>query len=184
MARLQGNKVNRRKKIIRSLAFDESVLQQLHEAANRKRVSVNALVMEIIEYYLIMGIRAEDVGLIHFALPTFKRFLKHFEFDKVFYEEAMKSNASAWEEWVILMGTERDLPSFLRMVKFYESIGYAKVSITESPTDNKIILIHDLGPSWSKYLEIRLRGGYRYMTGKTLPDDAVTLLSNGLSVKL
>lgn len=180
-----GDKPQRKAKVIRSFSINEEALERLHVAANRRKISVNALLMEIIDYYLIMGIRSEDIGLIHLTIPTFKRFLKNFNMNDEFYEEVERSTPSAWEEWVEVRGLKRDLPSFIKMVRYYEPIGYAKVSVSESPVGGyRVVLMHELGPSWSKYLAIRLRGGYEYMTGKTLPDDAITLLSNGLSMRI
>ncbi len=102
-----------------------------------------------------------------------------------FFEAILKEAPSEWEEQTIMGDMRRDLSSFLKMVKFYEPVGYAKVNMNESPTGGlRILLMHDYGPYWSKFLEAKIRGGYRYMTGKMLPEDATTFLNNGLSVNI
>ncbi len=63
------------RKVIRSLAIDERKLEQLHNAANRRKISLNALIIELRDYYLSMGVRAEDVGLVHLTAPNVRKIL-------------------------------------------------------------------------------------------------------------
>lgn len=174
----------KRRKVIRSLSLEEETLRRLHAVANQRKISVNALLQEVIDFYLEIGVHSGDIGLVQIAVPYFRLILDNCDC-KHLVEKASRMSAAAWQEWAELRGLKRDLPSFLNMVKYHEPSGWAKIAISkELSGSTKIIFTHNVGENWSRFMAAWFKGGYEYMVGKTLPDSAIKFLSSGFSMTI
>jgi hypothetical protein len=165
--------------MIRSLSIDEETLNRLHEVANRRRLSVNSLLTEIIDYYLEIGMHASDIGLVHMASPYFKLFI-----DNVNKEELIKAareiGKKSVETWIQLRNLKKDLNGFYEHVLYHDRTGWAKIRLSVDSKETKIIFMHDFGETWSEFLEAWFTAAYETMVGKTLPNGAFTKVSTGV----
>ena len=171
------------KKVIRSFSIDEATLNRLHAVANERKISVNALLMEVIDYYLEIGVHSGDIGLLQIAIPYFRIILETCNPEEL-YSKASIHSRKAFEEWAELRNLKRDLPSFLNMVRYHEPSGWAKIKIVEAPRGAKILFIHNLGETWSRFIEAWFSGGYEFMVGKKLPEGAFERVDNGIVLTL
>ena len=173
-----------RRKVIRSFSIDERTMERLNSVAKNRKISVNALLQDIIDYYIEIGAHSGDIGLIQIASPYFHFILETCDVKRLI-EMATRVSPGAWQEWVELRGLQSNIPSFLNMVKYHEGAGWANITIAEEVSGGKkIIFTHSLGENWSKFLEAWFKGGYLQVTGKALPEDAFKIISTGLSMTL
>jgi hypothetical protein len=169
----------KKKRVIRSFSIDQDTLNRLHASANQRKISVNALITEILDYYLEIGIHGSTIGLIHIAHPTFRVFLDSCNKD-LLITNASLLGGKACETWIELRDLNRDLPSFLNHIMYHQPKGWAKISINEYTQNVKITFIHDFGDLWSKFLEAWFSAAYETMMGKRLPQGSFKTIDKGL----
>lgn len=174
----------RRQKVIRSIAIDEETLARIHHEANERKVSVNALLQEIIEYYINIGSFSRNIGLLHMGYPTLRTVLKVLDVDRL-GAEASAELRDSFEIWVELRGMKRDIPSFMKVLEYYESMGWGVIEVhKQSNHGQKIVFTHALDQVWTRFLIKWFEAGYECMVGGKLPPESFRTIANGFSVTI
>lgn len=179
----KSNGVVKKRKMIRSFSIDEDTLNRLHEAANRRKISVNFLLTEIIEYYLEIGIHSRDIGLVHIASPYFKLFIDNAKKEELIEATRAMGTKSA-ETWIELRNLKKNLQGFYDHLLYHDATGWAKIRRSNEPGVTKFIFMHDFGETWSEFLEAWFTAAYETMVGKKIPVGAFTKVSTGMVLTL
>jgi len=170
--------------VIRSIAIEEETLKKIHEVANERKTSVNALLQEQIEYFVNVASFSKNVGLIHISYPNFLLILNSINTGALDVSTGEGCHET-FKIWAELRGLKRDLPSLLHMLKLHESMGWGTIQITQLYDGGyRVIFTHILGPVWTTFLKNWFDCGYQYMVGKTLTPDCFKIMTNGLSVTM
>lgn len=172
----------RKQKVIRSIAIDEETLGKIHHEANERRVSVNALMQEIIEYYINVGSFSRNIGLLHIGYPNLRLMLGAIDAGKI-DAKACAELRDSFEIWVELRGMKRDLPSFMKVLEYHESMGWYAMEVHRQANHvQKIVFTHALGQVWTQILLKWFEAGYEYIVGGKLPSENYRSIANGFSV--
>ena len=170
--------------MIRSIAIDEETLGKIHHEANERKISVNALLQEIIEYYIDIGSFSRNIGLLHIGYPNLKIILGTLNLEKIGTGDSAELRDS-FEIWVELRGMKRDLPSFMKVLECHERMGWAIIEVhKQSGYGQKVVFTHTLGQVWTRFLVKWFEAGYEYMMGDKLPAESFKAIANGFSVTI
>ncbi len=172
-----------KKQRFRSFTTDDETLDSLKEVADSRKLSVNALLQGIIEDYLTMERQKEHLGVMGLTKLRTKMFLKHIDASKEFWEETARASLNYWEYWSECMEGKRDLATYVEILDKMSLHG-CKIDRVDSEGGYRIFFFVDLGELMLKITEIDLRVGYKCITGKELPDDAIKILDNGLVLNI
>jgi hypothetical protein len=174
----------KRQKVIRSIAIDEETLGKIHKEANERKASVNALLQEIIDYYINIGSFSRNIGLIHIGHPVFKMLVRAID-AQALSATTPEELRDSFETWVELRGMKRDLPTFMKVLEYHESMGWGIIEVHKQPNHcQKIVFTHSLGQVWTDFLIKWFEVGYEYMAGGKLAPESFKRIANGFSATI
>lgn len=158
----------KRKTENRSFRLDASTLSGLEEEAERKKVSVNTLVSQILTRYIESDRQWERLGVIKIQSNTFKVL-----FDQL--GEAGLLEAAAWgganipKAYVLSKWGALTLDNLIEFVKENGMGGWYEYSETDQ--DRRIITLnHSLGIKWSEFLSIYMKLAFQTFGHKVESD--------------
>ncbi|MDG6925903.1 MAG: hypothetical protein JRN09_05070 [Nitrososphaerota archaeon] len=152
----------------RSFRLDSSTLAGLEQEAERKKVSVNTLVSQILAHYVEVDRQWERLGLISVQSNTFKII-----FDAVSEQGLLE--AAAWgganipKAYVLSKWGALTVDNLMLFIKEKGLSGWYEYS--EADQDQKVITLnHSMGMKWSEFLSIYLKLAFQTF-GKTVETD-------------
>ena len=137
----------------------------LEKDADFKGVSVNALISMIMTKYVEWDRYIERFGGITIKPQAFKEILDLADDDKL-ADIAKRSGSRFPREFVLFWFKRANLETYLESLKILcKYKGYARYELESEGSEYTIILIHDLGEKWSKFLRYVVEGGMGSITG-------------------
>jgi len=147
--------LSNRNTVVRAIRIDSSLDKSITEAANKKGLSFNLLVNQILTKYTEFDRVAEKLGFIGFAPSSLKNFLNLISNAEAETLGAVSgfSGHNAKQFANMLVGRS-DLEGFLETIKRMEK--YVRAFTTEISTKHgtyQVIMSHSLGVKWSHFLK-------------------------------
>jgi len=166
---LAGDQAPRRKKTEnRSFRLDASTLAGLEQQAERKKVSVNTLVSQVLADHVETGVQWERLGTISFQANTFKIL-----FDAVSEQGLLE--AAAWgganipKAYVLSKWGTLSIDHLISYIKESAQRGWYEYS--ETVQENRVVTLnHSLGIKWSQFLSIYMKLAFQTF-GKMVESD-------------
>ena len=162
---LPKNASNIKKTVLKTMRISDYINTLLEEDAASKGVSVNALISMIMTKYAEWDRYIERFGGITIKPQALKEILEVVDDDKL-AEIAKRSGSRFPKEFVLFWFKKANLDTYLRSLKLVcKYKGYAHYELETDGSEYTVILIHDLGEKWSKFLRYVVEGGMKSITG-------------------
>ncbi|MEM3365467.1 MAG: hypothetical protein QXM93_03495 [Candidatus Methanomethyliaceae archaeon] len=142
------------------------MLEELEKFADKKNVSANRLLNNILERYCKLLFYADYYGFVGFSKVTFKEFLNSIP-EESLIKIARETVAVVLKDVAIMRSWSINLQSFCNVVRDYICGFYRWAQYEETTTGKKgILLTHDFGNKWSLFLKESLFVTYQEFVGK------------------
>lgn len=130
--------------------IEENVMDVLRQESEKKQVSLNTLVGQILKRYIEWGMYEPKVGMIPIAKPVVIAL-----FDKMSQEDlvelACKVGKNAVHDIALFMKSEMDITSFLSWLEMRFRHSAIEFNHRVSNYSHTYVMKHDLGYNWSVY---------------------------------
>jgi hypothetical protein len=130
--------------------IEESVMQQLKAESEKKEISLNTLVNQILKRFVDWDMYEPRVGMIPIAKPIVSALFEIAPHEKI-AELAQKVGKNAVHDITLFMKSKVDLDSFLSWFEMRMKSSSIELSHTVESDLHTYILKHDLGYNWSLY---------------------------------
>jgi hypothetical protein len=167
-----------RKTTSATFRIDEQAYGIMQEDARMRKVSVNTLVNQLLDYYVTSDRFLDEIGLVRITRPNFKRFLQITPEEKL----ALLGEASSKDLGRSYMMSKHGEVTLAAVLDYLQGFahygGYAKYNETETNGKRVIVLVHDLERAGSVYIGAYIKplfesAGYRPKI--TLTEDSVVI---------
>lgn len=154
-----------KKTVTMTFRIEESVMSRLRSESDRKEVSLNTLVNQVLKRYVEWDMYEPKVGMISIARP-----IVHSLFDRMPKEEvedmARKVGKGAVHDIALFMKASMDLDSFLEW--FETRMKNSSIEFSHDYTNRRHTYVtkHDLGYNWSLFHKMMLELVFNEILGK------------------
>ncbi|MEM3094171.1 MAG: hypothetical protein QXX64_00900 [Nitrososphaera sp.] len=131
--------------------IEEGIMDVLRSESEKREVSLNTMVNQILRRYAEWDMYEPKVGMIPIARPLVSALFEHMD-EKEIVEIACKVGKNAVHDIALFMKTRMDLQSFLSW--FEMRIKTSSIEFSHSRLANgrhTYVIKHDLGYNWSLY---------------------------------
>src|SRR5690349_5456959 len=128
--------------------IEENVMQQLKIESEKKEISLNTLVNQILKRFVDWDMYEPRVGMIPIAKPIVSALFESAPHEKI-VELAQKVGKNAVHDITLFMKSKVDLDSFLSWFEMRMKNSSIELSHTIENNLHTYILKHDLGYNWS-----------------------------------
>lgn len=131
--------------------IDEGVMDVLRSESEKREVSLNTLVNQVLKRYTEWGMYEPKVGMIPIARPLVSALFEHLD-EKEVVEIARKVGKNTVHDIALFMKTKMDLQSFLSWFEMRiktSSIEFSHSRLADGR--HTYVIKHDLGYHWSLY---------------------------------
>jgi hypothetical protein len=158
----------KRKTENRSFRLDASTLGGLEQEAERKKVSVNTLVSQILAHYVEIDRQWERLGQITIQSNTFKIIFDALS-EQGLLEAAAWGGSNIPKAYVLSKWGNLTVDNLVLFIKEKGLSGWYEYSETEQ--EQKVITLnHSMGIKWSEFLSIYMKLAFQTF-GKTVESD-------------
>jgi hypothetical protein len=152
---LQDDSPRKKKTENRSFRLNASTLKGLEQQADRKKVSVNTLVSQVLAEYVEIGVQWERLGTISIQANVFK-----IMFDSAsehgLLEAAAWGGANIPKAYVLSKWGTLSIENLMHYIKENAQKGWYEYS--ETVQDRRVIALnHSLGIKWSEFLSLYMK---------------------------
>ncbi len=147
---VDSNIEDSRKTVTMTFRIDESVMDLLRAESEKREVSLNTLVNQILKRFVDWDMYEPKVGMIPIAKPVLSAVFEKLNPDEV-VEIAARVGKNAVHDMALFMKSRMDLDSFL---SWYETrMKSSSIEFKHSVRNgtHSYILKHELGYNWSLY---------------------------------
>ena len=131
--------------------LDESIMEVLRSESEKREISVNTIVNQILRRYTEWDMYEPKVGMIPIARPLVSALFEHLD-EKAIIDIAHKVGKNAVRDIALFMKSTMDLQSFISW--FEMRIKTSSIEFNHSRLANgrhTYVIKHDLGYNWSLY---------------------------------
>jgi hypothetical protein len=154
-----------KKTVLKTMRIPAYINALLEKDADSKGVTVNALLSIILTKYAEWDRYIERFGGITIKPQAFKEIIDAVDENKL-ADIAKRSGTRFPKEFILFWFKKADLDTYLESLKLLcKYKGYAHYELESDGSEYTIILIHDLGEKWSKFLSYVVEGGMMSVTG-------------------
>jgi hypothetical protein len=144
-----------KKTVTMTFRIEESVMSRLRSESDRKEVSLNTLVNQVLKRYVEWDMYEPKVGMISIARP-----IVHSLFDRMSKEEveemARRVGKGAVHDIALFMKSSMDLDSFLEWFETRMKTSSIEFSHELKADRHTYVTKHDLGYNWSLFHKMML----------------------------
>jgi hypothetical protein len=159
------NESNSKKTMLKTMRIPDYINTLLEKDADSKGISVNALISMIMTKYAEWDRYIERFGGITIKPQALKDILEVIDEDKL-ADIAKRSGSRFPREFVMFWFKRANLDTYLKSLKLAcKYKGYARYELETEGSEYTVILIHDLGEKWSKFLRYVVEAGMKSITG-------------------
>ena len=153
MQGLGRSEIEGRKKVsTMTFRMDDDLLVLLRKESEKKEISLNNLVNQILRQYIRWNLFQSRVGMIPLAKPVLCAI-----FDKMSESDindlALNVGKDAIHDIVLFMEGRVDVDSFLSWFELRMKNSFVEVNYVENATTRTFVMKHELGYNWSLYHE-------------------------------
>jgi hypothetical protein len=154
-----------KKTVLKTMRIPAYINALLEKDADSKGVTVNALLSMIMTKYAEWDRYIERFGGITIKPQAFKEIIDAVDENKL-ADIAKRSGTRFPKEFILFWFKKADLDTYLESLKLLcKYKGYAHYELESHGSEYTIILFHDLGEKWSKFLRYVVEGGMMSVTG-------------------
>lgn len=145
-----------KKTITMTFRIDEEVLSKLRSESERKEISLNTCVNQVLRRFVEWDMYESKVGMIPIAKPIVQALFENMSEDEI-AEMAKKVGKNAVHDIAFFMKSKMDLESFLSWLETRMK-NSSSVEFSHSLKDDRHVYVikHDLGRNWSLYHKLML----------------------------
>ena len=158
--------------------IDERVIDLLKQETEKRQVSLNTLVNQILKRYIDWDMYEPKVGMIPIAKPVVSALFDKID-EKDIREMASKVGKNAVHDIALFMKSRMDLASFLSWLEMRMRHATIELSHNVQSYSHTYVMKHDLGYNWSLYhktlLELMFHEIFRKRVDISITDTTLLL---------
>lgn len=147
---MHSEKDSAKKTTTMTFRIDEGVMKALKAESDKKEVSLNTLVNQILKRFVDWDMYEPKVGMIPIAKPVVSALFENVG-EKELVELARKVGKNAVHDIALFMKSKVDLDSFLSWFEMRMKNSSIELSHSVTSDVHTYIIKHDLGYNWSLY---------------------------------
>jgi len=157
-----------KKTVLRTIRLSEELDELLQDDANSKRISVGAMLSNILTKYSEWDRYAEKFAMISLRQETIRAILEATDDDTLIIK-AREIGAKIPREFLMFWFKRTDLESYIRYIELLCNYGnFARFELKTDGRTYLITLLHDMGQKWSLFLRYVMEEGIMTSVG-TMP---------------
>ena len=142
-----------------TLRLDSLLLEKLHQEANQKDITVNALVSQAIKYHVGWHATASKIGFISVRRSLITKLMEKCT-DEDILSISRHMGKMSNKDVLMLLGGEYNIKSALDVFETWLKVsGFPYRHEVKNHTTHMYIIQHDMGKKWSLYLSQILQSG-------------------------
>jgi hypothetical protein len=139
-----------KKTVTMTFRIEEGIMVKLRSESEKREVSLNTLVNQILKRFVEWDVYEPKVGMIPIARPIVHTLFENMEREEIL-EMAQKVGKGVVHDIALFMKAKMDLSSFLSWLETRMKSSSIEFSHSESEGRHVFVMKHDLGYNWSLY---------------------------------
>jgi len=154
-----------KKTVLRTIRLSKELDDLLQKDANSKRISVGALISNILTRYSEWDRYAEKFAMITLRQETIKAILEATD-EETLIKKAREIGAKIPREFLMFWFKRTDLQAYIRYMELLCNYGsFARFELNTDGRTYVITLLHDMGQNWSIFLRYVMEEGITSTVG-------------------
>lgn len=168
-----------KKTVTMTFRIDERVIDLLRQETEKRQVSLNTLVSQVLKRYVDWDMYEPKVGMIPMAKPVVAALFDKMD-EKDIVEMACKVGKNAVHDIALFMKSSMDLPSFLSWLEMRMRHATIELSHTVHGYSHTYVMKHDMGYKWALFHKTMLELVFNEILRKRVD---ITITSTTLLLK-